>query len=239
MKFLQFLLSLCLFCFVVSGQSQAQDLLQQLQQAKAMLEQGLISEDEYNRTKKNILGRLSGGSGQAATPSGGMPSGAVDLQPSHRADLAVIPFYGKVYSDGDRDSVAKFSVENMRRYIESSDVSLPGGILDFHEVKQLILHHIGILDPDQPYSNEQLQKIARILGVRYLAFGEIRHLSFTQQVHRFNVMCMVYDAANNKIVFERQARQSTARKWLNMLLPEKGKTFGKISEQFYFFLDEL
>ena len=51
--------------------------------------------------------------------------------------------------------------------------------------------------------------------------------------------CKVYDSKNGEIVFTKIARQSSMRKIFNMVQYDKGKTIGKITEQFYFFIDEL
>ncbi|MBW7875129.1 MAG: SHOCT domain-containing protein [Candidatus Cloacimonetes bacterium] len=218
---------ICLFCQMVCADSAAS----RLSELSKIYKQGLISKEEYDETKRQILRSLSKGNDKAQT-SQTLPTPAESL-------IAVIPFFGKVYSDGDRDSVAKFTVENMRRYIESNQIDIDGGIQDFHLSKQLILGHLGIIDPDAAYTDDQLKTIAKILNVRYLAFGKINHLSFEHENHRFNVECKVYDAKLAKVVHESQARQSTARKFFTLLIPEKGKSIGKISEQFYGFLDRF
>jgi hypothetical protein len=211
-----------MFCNVFSS-----DLEERLSKLKALNNKGLITQQDYEKAKQELIQNFTG----APVPEMVSPPAGDNL-------IAIIPFYGKVYSDGDRDSIAKFAEKNCQLYIRDNEYSVPGGVMEFYIAKNHILKFLNVIDPDEPYSIDFLRKIAETLKVRYLFFGQIDHFSFTQRIHRFNVECQVYDYSKNKIVFTRRARQSSARK-LFMGLPEKGKAFGKISEQFYFFLDDL
>jgi hypothetical protein len=221
-----------LLIFMMVNSGYCADFHERITQLEKMYKEKLITKGEYKTTRQKILREMS--SGDSVTNNKRSA-----IKPSKEALIAVIPFYGKVYSDGDRDTIAKFSVDNLRQYIVDQEIKQSCEILDFHEAKQIMVNSLGILDPGEPYTNEQLKTISRILGTRYLAFGKINHMSFENNIHRFNVECQVFDAEKGKVIFKKQARQSSARKFFNLLLPERGKSFGKISEQFYFFIDEL
>ena len=211
----------------------ADPLEDKLNQLNSWYEKGLIDAADYARSKTDLLKTFTEN------------QRLVEKTPARRQIIqqqnliAIIPFYGKVYSDGDRDTMAKFSVKNIRLYIERQQYHLGGGILDFHLAKRALFEDHSLLDPDQPYSNEFLANAARSLNVRYLLFGQVNHYAFTPQVYRFNVECKVFDAKIGEIVFTKRARQSSMKKLFNVVQHDKGKTIGKISEQFYFFIDQL
>lgn len=220
-----------LACFFFSF-SFANDPTSRMEQLEELYQKGLISQHEYVNTRKQILDSLlTPAQNQITNPAADIPGGNL---------IAVIPFYGKVYADGERDTIAKFTVENCRNYIEKKGYNLNGGILDYHFAKNFLFHEMRMLDPGEAYSMGFLKKAAQILKVRYLFFGNILHYSYDNSIYRFNVDCLVYDAQTNQIIFERKARQSEARKlFAGYVRREKGKTIGKITEQFYFFLDSI
>lgn len=225
----------CILIFFIIGSGVlANGVNEKLVQLKQCFDQGLISQAEFDKTKTKILSEFSNVSQQDSNES-------ISDDPVIEKNLfAVIPFYGKVYSDGDRDTIAKFTVKNMNQYILRNNIKLDYGILEFHVAKSKLLKQLNLIDPDKSYDKKFLQNACKILNVRYLCFGKINHYSFEKFLFRFNVLCQVYDCVTDKIVFKKRARQSSRHKFFDGFINyEKGKTIAKISEQFYFFINQI
>ena len=215
------------------------ELASKLKQLKDWHSQGLISEQEYAQGKARVLSSMSSPAHSTTQNHSRPKSASIPNVPVENL-MAVIPFFGKVYSDGDRDTIAKFAAKNVSNYIQRKGYQFKYGVHDYHKTKGLLMDQLRYIDPDQAYSPDFLSKASEILKVRYLLLGKINHYSFDKQVYRFNVECMVYDSVENKIVFNRRARQSSRRKFFDAyIVKEKGKTIGKITEQFYFFVDRV
>lgn len=154
--------------------------------------------------------------------------------------IGVLPFYGNVYGDDVREMLAKFSAKNAANYIRRKRYKFKYGIKPFYHCKRQLANELIRIEPDDPYTDQFLIMASTKLKVRYLFFGKIHNYSFDKAVYRFNVECMVYDSLLGKIVFSKRARQSSRRKLFNAYqTKEEGKIIGKITEQFYFFIDKL
>jgi hypothetical protein len=223
---------MCAFFVMINSIIFSESVMDKLEQLKMMMDKGLITETEFVSTKKRLLAEFS--TNKKAVKA----SPVVELPVENL--IAVIPYFGKVYSDGDRDTMAKFTVQNLKKYIANKEYKFKHGVLEFHLSKNILADDMKLIDPGEPYSESFLAKAAEILKVRYLFFGNIHHYSWEPALYRFNVDCMVYDYVKRKIVFTKTARQSSARKLFGGFVGlDKGKTIGKITEQFYFFIDNM
>ena len=82
-------------------------------QLNSWYRKGLITEAEFERSKKDLLKNYT-----QLQASEAKTSSRYQAVVEEENLMAVIPFFGKVYADGDRDTMAKFAVKNIRSYMQ-------------------------------------------------------------------------------------------------------------------------